>query len=83
MDVFTSIRKDIAKFLSDNYDLSLDSIAPESTLEDVGFDSLGVLGIATLLENKYGLAFDATGMSRIETFADLMALVVAKTAERS
>lgn len=81
MSGYDSIRKDIADFLSTNYDIVLDSIAPEATLEDVGFDSLGVLGIATMLENKYGLILETAQMIRMQTFGELMALVKEKSAE--
>lgn len=81
MSVYDSIRADIREFLASNYDIELDSIPPQATLEDAGFDSLGLLGIATLLENKYGLKFESASMFRVETFTDLIELVKAKAAE--
>jgi hypothetical protein len=39
------------------------------------------LGIATLLENKYGLKFDTQSMFRVHTFKDLIAVVKAKCTE--
>ena len=81
MSVYLSIRADIAAFLAKNYDIKLDSIAPESTLEDLGFDSLGLLGVATLLDNKYGLKFDTESMVRVRTVTDLIELVKAKSTE--
>jgi len=81
MSAFASIRQDIQDYLAANYDIALDSVAPESTLEDLGFDSLGLLGIATLLENKYGIKFDTASMFRVATLADLMELVKAKSVE--
>jgi acyl carrier protein len=83
MSHYESIRADIQEFLASNYDLELDSIPPQATLEDAGFDSLGLLGIVALLENKHGLKFDSTSMFRVETFADLIELVKAKAAERA
>jgi acyl carrier protein len=81
MSVYEAIQADIREFLASNYELELDSIPPHATLEDAGFDSLGLLGIATLLENKYGLNFDGASMVRVETFTDLIELVKAKVAE--
>jgi len=81
MSTYDSIREDIADFLSTNYDIALDSIAQDATLEDAGFDSLGVLGIATMLENKYGLVLETAQMIRMQTFGELMGLVKAKAAE--
>ena len=81
MSVFNSVRKDIAEYLSVNYGIALDSIAPESTLTDVGVDSLGVLAIATLLENRYGLSLEDRGVGEVRTFDDLMRLIRAKSGE--
>lgn len=83
MSVFNAVRADIATYLATNYDIALDSIGPESTLEDAGFDSLGVLAVATMLENKYGISLDAGRMTELRTFADLMELVRARSAEAS
>ncbi len=81
MSAYASIQKDIAEYLAANYDIKLDAVAPEATLEELGFDSLGLLGIATLLENKYGLKFDTASMFRVETVTDLIELVKSKSAE--
>jgi acyl carrier protein len=81
MKRFDAIRQDIAEYLAKNHGIALDSIAPESTLEDIGMDSLGVLGVATLLENKHGLVIESASMARLQTFADLIELVKAKAAE--
>jgi acyl carrier protein len=79
--IFDSIRGDIANYLAVNYDLALDSIAPDATLEDVGFDSLGVLAIATMLENKYGLSMEDGRMASVRTFSELMELVRVRSAK--
>jgi acyl carrier protein len=80
MSAFASIKHDIAEYLATNFDVVLESIAPDATLEDVGVDSLGILGIATLLENKYGIKFESAQMVQMRTFGDLMDLVEAKSA---
>jgi len=81
MSVYESVRLDIRQFLATNYEIELDALAPDATLEGSGFDSLGLLGIATLLENKYGLKFDTQSMFRVHTFRDLIAVVKAKCTE--
>ncbi|MES1188675.1 MAG: acyl carrier protein [Myxococcales bacterium] len=81
MSVYESVRVDIRQFLATNYEIELDALAPDATLEGSGFDSLGLLGIATLLENKYGLKFDTQSMFRVHTFQDLIAVVKAKCTE--
>ena len=83
MSAYASIRQEIADYLAANFDVALDSVAPDSTLEDVGVDSLGVLGLATLLENKFGLKFENALMIQVRTVADLMDMVRAKSTERA
>jgi acyl carrier protein len=81
MNVYDAVRLDIREFLAANYEIELDALSPDATLEGSGFDSLGLLGIATLLENKYGLRFDTQSMFRVQTFEDLIAVVKAKCLE--
>jgi acyl carrier protein len=83
MSVYDSVRSDIEEFLASNYEIELETLSPDATLENSGFDSLGILGIATLLENKYGLKFDTHSMFRVQTFNDLIEIVKAKCGERT
>jgi acyl carrier protein len=83
MSVYDSVRSDIQEFLASNYEIELEALSPDATLENSGFDSLGILGIATLLENKYGLKFDTHSMFRVQTFNDLIEIVKAKCGERT
>jgi acyl carrier protein len=79
MKSYEAIRREVAEFLATNYDIALDSIAPEAALEDLGFDSLGMFSVATLLENRHGLKFDGTRMAGIRTVRDLLELVKAQS----
>lgn len=83
MSVYDSVRSDIQEFLATNYEIELDALAPDAPIENSGFDSLGLLGIATLLENKYGLKFDTHSMFRLQTFNDLIQIVKAKCGEQT
>ena len=81
MTAFDSIRADIGAYLSANYGIALETIAPDSTLQDVGFDSLGVLSVATMIENKYGLFLEDEQMQGLKTFGELMELLRVRSAE--
>ncbi|MFC8529864.1 acyl carrier protein [Nocardia sp. NPDC057227] len=83
MSVDVSIRDDIAEFLRAHYDVDLDVVSPDSTLDDLGLDSLGVLSVADLIENKYGISLDDERIASVRTFADLMGLIRLKAAEAS
>lgn len=76
-----AIREDIARYLDAHYDVDLDQIPPDATLGDVGIDSLGVLAIADLIENKYQISLDDERIAAVRTFPDLMALIKVKSAE--
>ena len=47
----------------------------------MGFDSLGVLSVVTMLENRYGLALENRQMESVRTFAELMDLIKARSME--
>ena len=79
MSTFDAIHRDVAEFLAKNYDLALDTLAPEAKLEDLGFDSLGMFSVVTLLENRHGLKFDSTLMTRVKTVGDLLDIVRAQS----
>jgi acyl carrier protein len=81
MSSFASIRQEIAEYLQQNHGVALDAIAPEATLEDVGVDSLGVLGIVTLLENKHGVSLETAELIKLRTFGELLGVVQAKIAK--
>ena len=75
MKSYDSIRGDVAAFLATNYDIVLDTVAPEAKLEDLGFDSLGMFSVVTLLENRHGLKFDISKMTTVTTVGDLLAIL--------
>ncbi|HSU39783.1 MAG TPA: acyl carrier protein [Polyangiaceae bacterium] len=79
MKSYQAIRQDVAEFLATNYDIALDSLAPEATLEDLGFDSLGMFSVMTLLENKHGLRFEGAMLAGLRTVGDLLALLRAQS----
>ncbi|MEV0355354.1 acyl carrier protein [Nocardia sp. NPDC050697] len=83
MSVDVAIRDDIAEFLRAHYDVDLDVVSPDATLDDLGLDSLGVLSVADLIENKYGISLDDERIASVRTFADLMGLIRLKAAEVS
>lgn len=78
MKSYDSIRRDIVAFLATNYDIALDSVDPQAKLEDLGFDSLGMFSVVTLLENKHGLRFDSSLMTKVSTVGDLLDILRAQ-----
>ncbi len=81
MSSYHSVRRDVAEFLTSNYDIALDEIAPETALEDLGIDSLGMFSVVTLLENKHGFKFDSATMIKLRTVADLLEVVRAQSSD--
>ncbi|MEU2033798.1 acyl carrier protein [Nocardia amamiensis] len=81
MSVDVSIRDDIAEFLLAHYDIELNSVSADATMEDLGLDSLGVLSVADLIETKYGISLDDERIASVRTFSDLMDLIRLKVAE--
>ena len=50
MSIDNDIERDIVEYLGAHYGVEPDEITDESTLEDLGLDSLGVLAIADIVE---------------------------------
>ena len=64
-----------------HYGVEPDEITDESTLSDLGLDSLGVLAIADIVENKYGISLDDERIAGVRTVSDFKALIVLKITE--
>lgn len=64
---------------------SADSITADSTLrKDLGVDSLGMVDLVTLLEEKFEIRFATnTDLSEIQTVANVTALVEERIAVRN
>ena len=75
------VQRDIVEYLGAHYSIEPDQITDESTLEDLGLDSLGVLAIADIVENKYGISLDDERIAGVRTVSDFKDLVALKIAE--
>ena len=81
MSIDNDIERDIVEYLGAHYGVEPDEIADESTLEDLGLDSLGVADIADIVESKYGVSLDDERIAGVRTLSDLKDLIVLKRAE--
>ena len=77
------VRRDIVEYLGAHYSIEPDQITDESTLEDLGLDSLGVLAIADIVEHKYRISLDDERIAGVRTVSDFKDLVALKIAERA
>ena len=75
------VERDIVEYLGAHYSIEPDEITDESTLEDLGVDSLGVLAIADIVENKYGISLDDERIAGVRTLSDFKDLIALKIAE--
>lgn len=81
MSIDNDIERDIVEYLGAHCGVEPDEIADESTLEDLGLDSLGVAAIADIVESKYGVSLDDERIAGVRTLSDLKDLIVLKRAE--
>ena len=81
MSIEEDIERDIVEYLGAHYGLAPDEITDESTLDDLGVDSLGVLAIADIVEKKYGISLDDERIAGVRTLAGFKDLIVLKIAE--
>jgi len=66
----------IAEMIADKVDMEVSEIKPETTLEDLGIDSLDVTEIAMDIETEFDIEFEAD--ASMTTVADIVAAVEKK-----
>jgi acyl carrier protein len=82
MSLISDLERDVIKYLDSNYGLEPDEINDDSTLESLGVDSLGVLGIADIADRKYGLPLlDDERILEVRSLGEFKALLVVISAE--
>jgi acyl carrier protein len=81
MPIEYKVQRDIVEYLRAHYGVEPDQITDQSTLDDLGLDSLGVLAIADIVENKYGISLDDERIAGVRTLSDFKDLIVLKIAE--
>ena len=74
MPIEYEVERDIVEYLGAHYGIEPDEITDESTLDDLGLDSLGVAAIADIVENKYGVSLDNERIAGVRTLSDLNVL---------
>ena len=75
------VERDIVEYLGAHYSIEPDDLTDESTLDDLGLDSLGVLAIADIVEKKYGISLDDERIAGVRTLSDFKNLILLKVAE--
>jgi acyl carrier protein len=82
MSIENGLERDIIEYLCAHYGLEPDEISDDSTLEDLGVDSLGVLGIADIADRKYGVSLlNDERILEVRTLSQFKTLVTLKSAE--
>ena len=81
MQIEYEVGRVIVEYLGAHYSIEPDEITDESTLDDLGLDSLGVLVIADIVGNKYGISLDDERIAGVRTLSDFKDLIVLKIAE--
>ncbi|MGW1076155.1 acyl carrier protein [Streptomyces sp. NPDC002537] len=74
----TSLYEPIKDSLIQHFNIPEDAVRPDSTLEDLGLDSLGVVELMCVLQDELGLRVpmdDAALKSLLTTFGEAVAAV--------
>ncbi|MGX7348473.1 acyl carrier protein [Aerococcus vaginalis] len=71
-----SVYHAIAEIFTKRYGMETKDIIPELELRDeLGFDSLDIMDLMMLLEDRFDIVIDGRGVSKIQTVQDVMMLV--------
>jgi acyl carrier protein len=79
--VAQDVERDIVDYLGAHYGIEPDEITEESTLDDLGVDSLGVLVIADIVGKKYGISLDDERIAGVRSLSDFKDFVLLKLDE--
>ena len=63
----------VAKILAEYKELNVSDIHPESTLEDLGLDSLDTVDLIMQFEDEFGVSLELS--DKIKTVGDLVKLI--------
>jgi acyl carrier protein len=78
MSLASDIERDIVAYLRAHHGVEADEITDESTLADLGLDSLSVLVIGDILLTKYGISLDDERIAGVRTFSDFKDFILDK-----
>jgi len=77
------VERDIVEYLRAHHGVEADEITDESTLVDLGLDSLGVFAIGDILQSKYGISLDDERIAGVRTFAEFKTFIFMNRAKRA
>ncbi len=83
MPIEHEVERDIVEYLGAHYGIEPDEITDESTMEDLGVDSLGVLFIGETVETKYRISLNDERIAGVRTLSDFKNLILLKIGELS
>ena len=72
-----TILEKVTQLASQRFDIELEKITPETTLKDLGSDSLNVVELIMELEEEFGLQIEDEDAERISTIGDAVAYIEA------
>lgn len=82
MSIENDVERDILEYLRVHHDVEAGEISDESTLSDLGLDSLGLLAIGDILHVKYGISLDDERIAGVRTFSDFKNFIFVNRAGR-
>lgn len=81
--VASDVEREIVDYLRAHHGVEPDEITDESTLVDLGLDSLAVFAIGDILQSKYGISIDDERVAGVRTFSEFKAFIFMSRAKRA
>ena len=69
------IHSEVLAIVAEIAELDVHNVSPESTLQDLGIDSLGGLRIVAEVEKRYDVVIPEEAIGRIRSIPDIFALI--------
>jgi acyl carrier protein len=79
----TDVAASLREVMADRLGIAPEQITPEARLvEDLGLDSLDAVELAIAVERRFEIEVAEEELARLQTVADMLALVESRTAAR-
>lgn len=73
---------ELTSILVDNIGLAEENLRPDATLDEAGMDSLALVELSLVLENRYGVLISDDELIESATIADIANLVAQRVSSR-
>jgi acyl carrier protein len=78
-----SLEQDLIDLVAKEALVDVEKLKKDSTLEEIGLDSVDLVSVVFAVEDKYGVTIGENDLEKSATLGQMLALIEAKIAEKA